>query len=695
MSNHLANETSPYLLQHAENPVNWYPWGDEALRLSRQQDRPILLSIGYSACHWCHVMAHESFEDSEVAKLMNEHFINIKVDREERPDLDQIYQTAQYMLTQRTGGWPLTMFLTPDQKPFFGGTYFPKEARYNLPGFGDLLKRVADFYHQHRDEIDMQSQSLLAALQRTLPETAQQVVSAEPLQQLLEQLHNGFDPLHGGFGDAPKFPHTAEIEFCLRRFAAGRDDNALHMATFTLEKIAMGGIYDQLGGGFCRYSVDQNWMIPHFEKMLYDNGPLLRLYSDAWQVTHNPLFKNVTEETAAWVMREMQSAEGGYYSTLDADSEHEEGKFYTWVRDEVATLLNTEEYSVAAAHYGLADEPNFEGKLWHLHVKKSASEVANALSVPQQEVEQRLASARSKLFAAREKRVHPGRDEKILTSWNALMIKGMAHAARVFANPDWLLSAQRASDFIQSSLWRNRRLFATCKSASDSRRTEREGTRSTGRAHLNAYLDDYAFLLDALLELLQTEFRGRDLEFATQLAQVMLAQFQDREFGGFFFTSHDHEKLIHRPKSGYDGATPSGNGVAAFALLRLGHILGNRDYLKAAEDTLKLFYPELSRRPGGYTSMIMALEEILRPPQVIILRGQKNSLDQWQRELQQDYLPRALILALPDNLEGLPQMLDRKAAGPVHAWVCVGDRCLAPISDLQRLKQLSKSDLVP
>jgi len=307
MSNHLVNETSPYLLQHAENPVEWYPWGEQALKLAREQNKPILLSIGYSACHWCHVMAHESFEDSEVAAVMNRHFINIKVDREERPDLDQIYQTAQYMLTQRTGGWPLTMFLTPEQKPFFGGTYFPKLPRYNLPGFPDLLKRVADFYHQHPNDIELQSQSLLAAFERTLPEKLQQTLSAEPSQHLLEQLQNSFDPLNGGFSDAPKFPHPAEIEFCLRHFAASRDNSIPNIAAFTLEKMALGGIYDQLGGGFCRYSVDEYWMIPHFEKMLYDNGPLLRLYADAWQVTANPLFKRVTEETAAWVMREMQS----------------------------------------------------------------------------------------------------------------------------------------------------------------------------------------------------------------------------------------------------------------------------------------------------------------------------------------------------------------------------------------------------
>ncbi|HMK15109.1 MAG TPA: thioredoxin domain-containing protein, partial [Burkholderiales bacterium] len=438
MPNHLAGETSPYLLQHADNPVEWYPWGEEALKLSREQDKPILLSIGYSACHWCHVMAHESFEDAKVAKLMNEHFINIKVDREERPDLDQIYQAAHYMLTQRSGGWPLTMILTPDQKPFFGGTYFPKHPRYNLPGFGDLLQRVAGFYHEHRDEIERQNVSLLAALERTQPEKSTQELGTDPLQRLLAQLQNSFDPLHGGFGDAPKFPHPAEIEFCLRSFAATGDSSTLRIAGFTLEKMAKGGIYDQLGGGFCRYSVDQYWKIPHFEKMLYDNGPLLRLYADAWLASDNLLFKTVAEQTAGWVMREMQSPEGGYFSTLDADSEHEEGKFYVWTREQAASLLDAQEYAVAAAYYGLDRLPNFEGKFWHLNVYKSLEEIAGTLSISQEQAQQLLTSARSKLFTAREMRVHPGRDEKILTSWNALMIKGMAHAARVFGHENWL-----------------------------------------------------------------------------------------------------------------------------------------------------------------------------------------------------------------------------------------------------------------
>jgi uncharacterized protein len=568
MPNRLADETSPYLQQHAENPVDWYAWGAAALARSRDEDKPILLSVGYSACHWCHVMAHESFEDTEVAALMNDLFVNIKIDREERPDLDQIYQTAHWMLTQRNGGWPLTMFLTPDQIPFFGGTYFPKTPRYNLPGFPEILTRVATFYRTHRLDLAKQNASLQSALDDMLPVPQAETLAAAPLAQALADLAERFDPTNGGFGGAPKFPHPTELEFCLRRNASGTgaDAQALHIATHTLRKMADGGIYDQLGGGFARYSVDQHWSIPHFEKMLYDNGPLLRLCADAWVITHEPRFAAVVAETAAWILREMQDPRGGYYSTLDADSEHEEGKFYVWAADEARTLLTPQEFAIAAPHYGLNQPPNFEDHAWNLRVSVPLGAVAKSLSVPEAQATSHLA-ARAKLFAARELRVRPGRDEKILTSWNALMIKGMARAGAVFGCVDWIASAQRAADFLRATMWRDGRLLATYKD---------------GRAHLNAYLDDYAFTIDALLELLQSEFRAQDFEFARQLAEVLLEQFEDQRHGGFFFTSHDHEQLIHRPKPGHDNATPSGNGVAAYALQRMGHLLGETRYLAAA-----------------------------------------------------------------------------------------------------------------
>ena len=677
MPNRLSRETSPYLQQHADNPVDWHPWGEDALQLAREQDKPVLLSVGYSACHWCHVMAHESFEDPAVAALMNELFVNIKVDREERPDLDQIYQTAHAMLTRRGGGWPLTMFLAPDQTPFFGGTYFPKTARHGMPGFIELLPQVAAAYHTKRAEIGQQGEALRAALAQTLPAAPlDAALSAAPLDTGLRELKQVFDETDGGIGAAPKFPHPAELEFCLRRAIVTRDDYARGMVKLTLTKMAEGGIYDQLGGGFCRYSVDQYWAIPHFEKMLYDNGPLLRLYSDLWLTDRQPLYARVVADTAAWVMREMQSPEGGYYSSLDADSEHEEGKFYVWTRDAVHAALSADEYAVVAPHYGLDAPPNFEGAYWHLRVMKPRGFIAKRLEFAPERVQTLLDSARAKLLALREQRIRPGRDEKILVSWNALMVKGMARAARVFDRPEWLASARAATEFIRATLWHadddragaRKRLLAACKD---------------GKAHLNAYLDDYAFLLDALLELAQIDLRSEDLAWARELAEVLLTQFEDREHGGFFFVSHDHERLILRPKTGHDNATPSGNGIAAYALQRLGHLLGEPRYLEAAARALRAFKPLLERQASAHASLCLALEEQFAPPTVVVLRG--GEMAAWQRELAARYLPQTMVLAIPAGLDALPPVLDKPPGGKVNAWVCQGVKCLPPITELAEL----------
>ena len=674
MPNRLAAQTSPYLRQHAENPVDWYPWGEEALALARSQNKPILLSVGYSACHWCHVMAHESFEDPEVAREMNRHFVNIKVDREERPDLDQIYQTAHAMLTQRSGGWPLTMFLMPDGTPFFGGTYFPKNARHGMAGFLDILPRIAEAYRDKRAEIAQQNAALIDAFTRTLPAPGEsKEMKRAPLDGAVREFAQAFDDVHGGIGRAPKFPHPFELAFCLRRHARDGGELSLAIARVTLEKMAQGGIHDQLAGGFCRYSVDEYWDIPHFEKMLYDNGALLPLYADAWLVTRQPLLEKSARGIAQWIMRDMQSPEGGYYSSLDADSEHEEGKFYVWTPGEVAALLAPEEYAVVAPHYGLDGAPNFEDRHWNLRVSKPLADVAKLLGVAPEECERRLDAARAKLLAARVKRVWPGRDEKILTSWNALMIRGMTRAARALDEPAWLASARRALDFVRATLWKNGRLVATCKD---------------GTAHLNAYLDDYAFLLDAILEMMQSEFRREDLDWACSLADTLLGQFEDRAAGGFFFVSHDHEKLIHRAKPGHDNATPSGNGIAAFALARLGHVVGEIRYLDAAERALKLFYPAMERQPGGFASFATALDEYLVPPQVVVLRGDKERTGEWQRALARAYRPDTLVLAVPTGLAGLPAVLDKAApASGVQAWVCRGTNCLPPIAELAELER--------
>ena len=658
--NRLAQETSPYLQQHAANPVDWYPWGAEALERARREDKPILLSIGYSACHWCHVMAHESFEDPAVAEVMNRLFVNVKVDREERPDLDQIYQTAHQMLAQRAGGWPLTMFLTPDGAPFFGGTYFPKQPRYGMPAFPDLCERIAAVWRERRAEIGQQNEQVLQAFARTLPQApaASGEFSAEVVRATLDNLRANFDATLGGFGTAPKFPHPSDLELCLRQ---GEHD----MALVTLERMCEGGIYDQLGGGFCRYSVDAEWSIPHFEKMLYDNGPLLGLLADAWLVSRKPIFARCAEQTAGWLQREMQSPEAGYYSSLDADSEHEEGKFYVWDREEVRALLTPEEYAAFASRYGLEGPPNFEKRHWHLRI---TGRVEN---------EPLVERARAKLFAARGKRVRPGRDEKILVSWNALAIRGMAHAGRVFGRSEWIRSAERSLGFIRSRMWRDGKLLATYKD---------------GRAHLNAYLDDYVYLIAALLELLQARFSADELGFATELANTLLAEFEDTEQGGFFFTGKSHERLFHRPKPGPDHATPSGNGVAAWTLARLAALTGEDRYAHAAERTVALFYPAMRDYPAGYAAMIMALAEQLVPPKMLVLRGRGPELERWRDEFAREHLPDGMVLAVPDGVR-VPTPLDKpRRPEPVNGWLCRGVICLEPLSDLIQLKAACKEN---
>jgi uncharacterized protein YyaL (SSP411 family) len=673
MPNRLAGQTSPYLQQHANNPVDWHPWGEEALERARLEDKPMLVSIGYSACHWCHVMAHESFEDPAIAEVMNRLFVNVKVDREERPDLDQIYQLAHQMLAQRAGGWPLTVFLTPGQVPFYTGTYFPKQARYGLPGFADLCERIAEAWRTQRTDIERQNGALMQALSRETQAPQPGRLSPAPIEAALAAFKSNFDARNGGLGGAPKFPHPAELEFCLRRFAASGDREALQIAVVTLEKMALGGIYDQIGGGFARYSVDAAWVIPHFEKMLYDNGPLLRLYADAWCVTGNPLFARVAGETAAWLMREMQSPDGGYYSSLDADSDDEEGKYYVWERDEVRALLSPEQYAVVAARYGLDGPPNFEGRHWHLNVSRALSEVARETGREPADCERLLESARAELFAARERRVRPARDDKILTSWNALAIQGMARAGSVFAREDWIASARRSFSFLRRTMWNEGALLATSKD---------------GRAHLNAYLDDHAYLLAAVLELAQAQFDPDLLLFARQLGEALIEKFEDKRSGGFFFTSEDHESLIVRLKPVPDGATPSGNGVAALALQRLSFLLGEPRYAEAAERTLAASSAAIDDMPAAHASLLMALEEHVRPTRTIILRGSLEALRDWQHRLARRYLPQTIALAIPDGTRPLPAPLDKPVRAGVNAWVCEGVTCLAPISEFDALAGL-------
>jgi hypothetical protein len=677
-TNHLIDQTSPYLRQHAHNPVEWYPWGSEALERARRERKPIHLSIGYAACHWCHVMAHESFEDEATARILNEHFVNIKVDREERPDLDRIYQIAQQMLTQRGGGWPLTMFLAhDDQRPFFGGTYFPREARHGLPGFRELLPRVAEFYRTHEPEMRVQNEALVTALAdiNYPPAPAGTELTDAPLKTCRAQLAQSFDRRYGGFGGAPKFPQPKALERLLRDWRASAPGaeaglQSLYMASFTLRHMGEGGLFDQLGGGFCRYSVDERWMIPHFEKMLYDNGALLALYANPSLITADRFYGQVALETAGWALRQMQSPEGGFYSSLDADSEGHEGTFYVWDREQVRTALSSEELAVFAPRYGLDQPPNFEGR-WHLYVAATVEQIAATLQRPPAELTTLLNAARARLLALRAQRVSPARDEKILTSWNALMIRGLAIAARVLRQDALSDAASRALDFLRANLWRDGRLLATYKD---------------GRAHLNAYLDDYVYLVDAVLELQQVRFRAEELEFARQLIEVVLGHFADPAAGGFFFTSDDHEQLIHRPKSFGDDATPSGNGIAALVLQRLGYLLGEPRYLAAAERTLRAAWPALEKHPLSHATLVNALEELLQPPEIVILRGEPAAIEGWQRELAQLYAPRRLVLAIPSDASALPPALAEKTArGATVAYVCRGSTCSAPVAALEEL----------
>ncbi|HSG96575.1 MAG TPA: thioredoxin domain-containing protein [Woeseiaceae bacterium] len=676
MSNRLAKETSPYLLQHADNPVDWYPWGDEAFELARTTGKPVLLSIGYSACHWCHVMAHESFEDERTAAVMNELFVNVKVDREERPDVDKIYQVAQQLLTQRTGGWPLTMFLDGDnRRPFFGGTYFPNEPRHGMPAFTSLLEKVAEHYEKKRDEIRRQGERMLDVFAQIEPAPADADVELieKPLLAVRESLAQNFDREYGGFGDAPKFPHPTTLDRLLRHWRntagdAEPDVEALYMAALTLARMAEGGLFDHVGGGFYRYSVDRYWQIPHFEKMLYDNGPLLAIYAQAAIATGDDLFAGAANATADWMLSDMRDANGGFYATRDADSEGHEGLYYLWDPDEVGELVG-DDYPVFAKRFGLDKAANFEGR-WHLTIREQITDEEAAA----------VERAKNSLLKRRAERVPPGRDEKQLTSWNALAIRGLTIAGRALGRPELVDAASGAVDFLRGNLVREGRLFASYKD---------------GQARFAAYLDDHAFLLDALLEQLQSQWNSEHLAFALQIAELLLERFEDTEHGGFWFTANDHEELIHRSKPLADEAVPSGNGIAALALQRLGFLLGETRYLDAAERALRAGWRAMSEYPHGHVSLLAALEEFLEHPEIVIIRGEHEEIGRWRDSAAKIYAPRRLVFALPSGEDELPGALADRAPieGETVAYRCVGTHCELPVTTWEALaEQLSVSD---
>jgi uncharacterized protein YyaL (SSP411 family) len=658
MSNRLADTNSPYLRQHAQNPVDWWPWCDEALAQARAQEKPILLSIGYSACHWCHVMAHESFEDAATAAVMNDLFICIKVDREERPDLDKIYQLTHQALTRSGGGWPLTVFLAPDdQVPFFTGTYFPKEPRYGMPPFTHVLRQVRDFWDSRRSDVRSQNASLREFLtgigngphfDGALDDT--------PLHAAVAQIENTFDESYGGHRGAPKFPHAPEMELLL-------DLDAPERAVFTLQKMADGGIHDQIGGGFCRYSVDERWEIPHFEKMLYDNAQLLPLYANAHSAS-------VAQRIVEWLRREMTAPDGGFYSALDADSEHEEGKFYVWQRDEARRILDVDEFAVADRYFGFDKSPNFEKHAWNPIVAEPIEGIAASLNLPVSRVQGSIAAATSKLFAARSSRVRPGLDDKILTAWNALMIAGLARASRALRDPSLQTLADTALEHLHAHAWRDGKLFAT----------------SASSPAITAYLDDYAFLLEALIECLQSRWNTRDLSWAQQLADTLLDHFEDKETGGFFFTSNDHEKLIQRPKPWLDEAIPSGNGVAARNLLRLGHLIGDTRHVDAAERTLRASFDILRRNPASCATLLRALNDLLHPRTHVVVRFQGDEERVWRDALA--HAPRGTDVYFVNNVEhDLPATIASQTHAPGGAaYVCRGTQCLPPVSAPEEIK---------
>ncbi len=675
--NLLKNETSPYLLQHADNPVNWFPWNEDALNKARDENKPILLSIGYSACHWCHVMAHESFEDEATAALMNQHFINIKVDREERPDLDKIYQTAHSLLTSRPGGWPLTVFLSPqNQMPFFAGTYFPKHKKYNMPTFTEILKMVSEAYHNRQADIEQQNASINKILnQMSSPSQEPDQLNSLPLDLARKQLGAAFDRQHGGFSQAPKFPHAPMIERLLRHHLLlssqnNPDINAYDMATFTLDKMALGGFQDHLGGGFFRYSTDDYWMIPHFEKMLYDNAQLFALYAQSFALTDSPLYRQTLEDAANWLIREMQTSQGGYCSALDADTDKIEGKTYVWTPDEVKQRLNAEDYKIFASKFNLFESANFEDN-WHLHSIISNQSLAEQLDTSVDNINQSLNKAQHSLLAHRNLRNQPGRDDKILCSWNALMIRGMSLISKHLNKPEYLDSAFRSAEFIKNTLWKDQRLLASFKD---------------GKAHLNAYLDDYAYLLQALLELLQCKWRPDYFNWALQVADSLLENFEDQQHGGFYFTSHDHEKLLYRSKTFADDAMPNGNAIASYSLLQLGLLCGETRYIDAAERTLKCAYSELSEHAISHCSLLNTLELYLNPRAIIILRGSEPKLQQWKELTDNIYAPGLYCLAI-ESEQPLPAALrDKQPVGEICAYICEGTQCLPVINKLDSYK---------
>ena len=682
MTNRLADETSPYLLQHAENPVDWYPWGEEALARAKAEDRPILLSVGYSACHWCHVMERESFEDPAIAGLMNENFVCIKVDREERPDIDSIYMAAVQAMTGQ-GGWPMTVFLTPDGDPFYGGTYFPPDDRGGLPAFPRVLTALAEAYREKRSDVASTTQQLVQRMRQD----SSMVKSLEPLtSDLMYSAFRGiagnFDDVNGGVGMQPKFPQPMTYEFLLRYHVRSEDADALDIVELTLDKMARGGIYDQIGGGFHRYSTDSQWLVPHFEKMLYDNALLVKLYLHAYQVTRKPLYRRIIEETLDYVSREMTSPEGGFFSSQDADSEGVEGKFFIWSPDEISEVLGKNDGEIVRRYYGVTSEGNFEGRNI-LHMDGPPEEAASELSLSLDELEQTISDAKRKLLDARNRRIAPGLDDKILTSWNAMMLRAFAEAASVLDRSDYGTVARRNAEFLLDHLQPDGRLLRTYKD---------------GRAKLNGYLEDYAFLIDGLISLHEFTFEVRWLTDTVALTEQMVELFWDESTGQFFDTGIDHEALVIRPRDFSDNATPSGSSMASDVLLKMAVITGNQEYERKAVAGLRSVREMMLQFPSATGQWLSALDFYLSNAKEIAIIGDRGTEDTSAlvAEVYRHFLPNRVFLGLSgadgeddSEVAGMPLLEGRERVdGRAVAYVCENYVCKLPTSDAQELARL-------
>jgi uncharacterized protein YyaL (SSP411 family) len=667
MPNRLAKETSPYLLQHADNPVDWYPWGAEALTRARTEDKPILLSIGYSACHWCHVMAHECFENNEIAHLMNENFVNIKVDREERPDLDAVYMEAVQAITG-SGGWPLTVFLTPEGNPFFGGTYFPPQDMHGIPGFPKVLRTVADAYQNRRSEIETAVRQIVAALTfKTKSSAVKESLVADTVKQAYQGLRRDFDKDNGGFGRAPKFPQPMTIEFLLRYFHSNQDTDALEMINLTLEKMARGGIYDQLGGGFHRYTTDSSWLIPHFEKMLYDNALLSRIYLHAYLVTGKQLFRSIVEGTLDYVLREMTGANGGFYSAQDADSDGVEGKYYAWTPEEIINVLGEKDGKIVSDCFGVTAQGNFDGQNI-LHVVGDLGTEASGT----------IKQAKAYLLKRREQRIKPNRDEKILASWNGLMLASLAEAACILDRDDYLAAAVANGSFLINSMISGVYL---------------KHNYQDGQAKIDGYLDDYALVIDGLLALHQATFSGEYLRQAIKLGEVMVVQFWDEAAHTFYDTSDRHEDLFVRPRSSYDGALPSGPSAATLVLLKLAKLTNKEQFEQTAVSALESMQESMLQHPLGFSNWLCALDFYLSTPKEIVIlgpRGNQATLELLQT-LCSIWLPNKVVAANdpadPSPVSELTLFENRQMIGnKPTVYVCEQYACQTPVTDPASLR---------